>query len=110
MFGQEKGSGTRYGHNQARQPQAMRRVLQCNRPLASACAGAKGSLEDADAHFFDPHCPCGWTVAVIGIEAVKHRVQPWGFIDATATREQIVGLMFDKETFRYRKGRRRAIG
>jgi hypothetical protein len=50
---------------------------QCERPLASACAGTKRNLEEADAHFFNPHCHCGWTGPVIGIEAVKHWVQPW---------------------------------
>jgi len=50
---------------------------QCERPLASACASDKQNLEEADAHFFNPHCHCGWTGAVIGLEAVKHWVQPW---------------------------------
>jgi hypothetical protein len=50
---------------------------QCARPLASACASSKHNLEEADAHFFNPHCPCGWTGAVAGMEAVKHFVEPW---------------------------------
>lgn len=57
---------------------------QCNRPLASACASAKRSLEDADAHYFNPHCHCGWTGPVVGLEAVKHWVHPWQKIDHTA--------------------------
>jgi hypothetical protein len=50
---------------------------QCDRPLASACASTKGNLEEADAHFFNPHCHCGWTGPVAGMEAVKHFVEPW---------------------------------
>jgi hypothetical protein len=34
-------------------------------------------LEGADAHWFNPHCHCGWTGDVIGAVAVKHWVQPW---------------------------------
>jgi hypothetical protein len=51
---------------------------ECRRPLASACASTKRSLEDADAHWFSPHCPCGWTGEVIGLTAVRHWVEPWG--------------------------------
>ena len=49
----------------------------CERPLSSACFNTKRSLEDADAHWFNPHCHCGWTGDVRGITAVKHWVQPW---------------------------------
>jgi hypothetical protein len=51
---------------------------QCDRPLASACASTKQNLEDADAHWFNPHCHCGWTGDVIGLTAVRHWVNPWG--------------------------------
>lgn len=50
---------------------------QCGRPLASACASTKESLEGADAHWFNPHCHCGWTGDVVGVTAVKHWVAPW---------------------------------
>ena len=50
---------------------------ECERPLASACANSKKNLEEADAHLFNPHCHCGWSGPVPGIEAVKHWVQPW---------------------------------
>ena len=50
---------------------------QCGIPLASACAGVERNLETADAHWFDPHCPCGWTGSVIGLQAVKHWVEEW---------------------------------
>jgi len=50
---------------------------QCGRPLASACASTKKNLEDADAHWFNPHCHCGWTGDVIGIIALRHWVEPW---------------------------------
>jgi hypothetical protein len=50
---------------------------QCDRPLASACASTKQNLEDADAHWFNPHCHCGWTGEVIGLKAVRHWVEPW---------------------------------
>ena len=50
---------------------------ECRRPLASACASTKRSLEDADAHWFNPHCPCGWTGRVVGLTAVQHWVVPW---------------------------------
>jgi len=49
----------------------------CERPLASACASTTKNLEGADAHFFNPHCHCGWTGSVAGMEAVKHWVQAW---------------------------------
>jgi len=50
---------------------------QCGRPMASACASTKKSLEDADAHWFNPHCHCGWTGDVTGIVALRHWVEPW---------------------------------
>jgi len=49
----------------------------CDRPLSSACFNTKRSLEDADAHWFNPHCHCGWTGEVRGMKAVKHWVEPW---------------------------------
>ena len=36
---------------------------ECERPLASACASNKRNLEEADAHFFNPHCHCGWSAS-----------------------------------------------
>jgi hypothetical protein len=50
---------------------------RCERPLASACASAGKNLEIADAHWFSPHCHCGWTGDVIGLTAVKHWVESW---------------------------------
>lgn len=50
---------------------------QCGRPLASACASTKKNLEDADAHWFNPHCHCGWTGDVIGVTAQRHWVESW---------------------------------
>lgn len=50
---------------------------QCERPLASACASTSKNFEEADAHFFNPHCHCGWTGPVAGMEAAKHWVTPW---------------------------------
>jgi hypothetical protein len=49
----------------------------CARPLASACASTKQNLEVADAHWFTPHCHCGWSGDVIGVTAVKHWVESW---------------------------------
>jgi len=49
----------------------------CGRPLASACASIAGNLEIADAHWFQPHCHCGWTGDVIGMTAIKHWVEAW---------------------------------
>jgi len=49
----------------------------CGRPLASACASGAFNLEEADAHWFNPHCHCGWTGDVIGVAAHKHWVEPW---------------------------------
>jgi predicted RNA-binding Zn-ribbon protein involved in translation (DUF1610 family) len=50
---------------------------QCGTPLASACASTRKNLEVADAHWFKPHCPCGWTGPVIGVQAVKHWIEDW---------------------------------
>jgi hypothetical protein len=50
---------------------------QCGIPLASACASTEKNLEMADAHYFNPHCPCGWTVSVSGFHALKHWVERW---------------------------------
>jgi hypothetical protein len=50
---------------------------QCGSPLASACASTKKNLEVADAHWFNPHCPCGWTGPVIGVQAAKHWIEDW---------------------------------
>jgi hypothetical protein len=49
----------------------------CGRPLASACFNTKKSLEDADAHWFNPHCHCGWTGEVTGMLAIKQWVEAW---------------------------------
>src|SRR5271165_844415 len=48
------------------------RCAACGRPLASACASTQSNLELADAHLFDPHCFCGWTGTLMGLESVKH--------------------------------------
>jgi hypothetical protein len=53
------------------------RCPQCGSPLASACASRKRNLEQAEAHWFKPHCHCGWTGDVIGVIAVKHWVEAW---------------------------------
>ena len=53
----------------------------CGRPLASACASNSKNLEVADAHWFTPHCLCGWTGDVVGIRATKHWVVPWHPLD-----------------------------
>jgi hypothetical protein len=50
---------------------------ECSRPLASACASPNRNLEVADAHWFNPHCRCGWTGDVMGVIAVKHWVEAW---------------------------------
>jgi hypothetical protein len=50
---------------------------QCGTPLAAACASKQKNLEVADAHWFSPRCHCGWTGEVIGVQAVKHWVEPW---------------------------------
>ena len=50
---------------------------KCGIPLASACASKGKNLEAADARYFDPHCHCGWTGSVIGVEAIKRWVEPW---------------------------------
>jgi hypothetical protein len=49
----------------------------CGSPLASACASSKRNLEQAEAHWFNPRCHCGWTGDVIGVTSVKHWVEPW---------------------------------
>jgi hypothetical protein len=53
------------------------RCPACSRPLASACASKQSNLEMADAHLFDPHCFCGWTSTLMGLDGVKHWVEPW---------------------------------
>jgi hypothetical protein len=50
---------------------------KCGIPLASACASREKNLEAADEHWFNPHCPCGWTDPVIGALALMHWVEPW---------------------------------
>jgi hypothetical protein len=50
---------------------------KCGIPLASACASTEKNLEAADARYFDPYCPCGWTGKVAGVEALQHWVEPW---------------------------------
>jgi hypothetical protein len=50
---------------------------ECRRPLASACASTEKNLENADAHWFNPHCHCGWIGDVVGVTALKHWVEPW---------------------------------
>jgi hypothetical protein len=50
---------------------------RCGIPLASACASTERNSEIADGHWFNPHCPCGWTGSVIGALALMHWVEPW---------------------------------
>ena len=50
---------------------------KCGIPLASACASANRNLEVADAHWFNPHCACGWTGSLLGVVATKHWTEPW---------------------------------
>ena len=50
---------------------------QCGSPLATACASTKRNLEQAEAHWFNPHCHCGWTGDVMGVLAQKHWVEEW---------------------------------
>lgn len=59
------------------------RCPNCGRPLASACASERRNLEVADAHFFNPHCFCGWTGAVAGLEGVRHWVEPWSPVEVS---------------------------
>jgi hypothetical protein len=49
----------------------------CGRPLATACNATNSNLEAADGHYFQPHCHCGWTGTAVGLEAIKHWVEPW---------------------------------
>jgi hypothetical protein len=42
----------------------------CDSPLASACASTRKNLEPAEAHWFNPHCHCGWTGDVMGVNAL----------------------------------------
>jgi hypothetical protein len=52
---------------------------KCGIPLASACASTERNLEVADGHWFNPHCPCGWTGPVLGGVAIKHWTERWPF-------------------------------
>ena len=45
---------------------------RCGIPLASASASTGKNLEIADGHWFNPHCPCGWTGPMIGALALMH--------------------------------------
>jgi hypothetical protein len=53
-------------------------LSQLRQPAASACASTRKNLEPAEAHWFSLHCDCGWTGAVMGMNAVNHWVDPWG--------------------------------
>jgi len=73
---------------------------QCERPLATACASPGKNLESADAKFYNPHCHCGCTGPVAGIEAMRHWVQQWGPILATAGVAKADDGMCEKEAQR----------
>jgi len=49
----------------------------CGSPLATACASTRKNLEQAEGHWFNPHCHCGWAGDVMGVTAVKHWVESW---------------------------------
>jgi len=38
---------------------------------------SKRNLEGADAHWYQPHCHCGWTGSVAGVVAMRHWVVDW---------------------------------
>jgi hypothetical protein len=67
----------------------------CSRPLATACNSTRQNLEIADGHYFQPHCHCGWTGTVMGLEAVKHWIEPWS--DEAPVGNEVVGSC-DNET------------
>jgi len=50
---------------------------QCGSPLASASVSTEKNLEVTDAQWANPRCDCGWTGSVVGVQAVKHWVEPW---------------------------------
>ena len=50
---------------------------KCGSPVASACSSTEKNLKVADEQWFNPICDCGWTGPVVGVQALKHWVEPW---------------------------------
>jgi|ERR1700674_1383960 hypothetical protein len=50
---------------------------QCGSPLASASVSTEKNLEVTEARWANPRCDCGWTGSVVGVQALKHWVEPW---------------------------------
>jgi hypothetical protein len=34
-------------------------------------------VETADTQFMTAHCDCGWTGMLLGVQALKHWIEPW---------------------------------
>jgi hypothetical protein len=49
----------------------------CGRPLSSTCLSTRSNLEIAEAEWFTPHCPCGWSGDIAGVTAAGHWVKSW---------------------------------
>jgi hypothetical protein len=49
----------------------------CYRPIVTVCNSGSRSLEVADSHEFHSVCYCGWNGTLLGVQALKHWLEPW---------------------------------
>jgi hypothetical protein len=49
----------------------------CSRPLVTVCNSEHRSLEIPEGRQFHPACHCGWNGTLVGVQALKHWLEPW---------------------------------
>ena len=50
----------------------------CKDPLVIPVMSDEYNLEGIDGGNYDLSCDCGWVENLVGLEAVRHYVAPWG--------------------------------
>ena len=68
------------------------RCGQCGEPVVISLASAERNLEGIDGNPFDLKCECGWSKRLLGLEAVRRSVIPWGTENSELLRERSVKL------------------
>jgi hypothetical protein len=53
------------------------RCQVCQQPLPLCVVTTERNGEKIDGNSFDLSCECGWSKAVLGMQAIRHWVVPW---------------------------------
>lgn len=61
------------------------RCKRCKEPLVKSVPSEERNLERIDGDTFDVACNCGWFGNSVGVEAVRHWVSPWEFLQGLSS-------------------------